>query len=195
MVRSKKREKTKIMNEIFKEISWLPNILIGSHGTIKTKAYVDKNGLNRKSRILKQADHNGYKRVRVTIFNEKGKNSQRVFGVHVLVALAFVPNPNNKPEVNHIDENKKNNYYQNLEWVTHKENSNHGTRGARIGKKTSERYTKNGRLFVVWNENEKYYYRNMRQCERELKLSYAAINKCLKGIQSEHRGYKFKYEE
>ena len=55
--------------------------------------------------------------------------------IHRLVAEAFIPNPNNYPQVNHIDENKENNNYSNLEWATAKQNINYGTRNLRVGEK------------------------------------------------------------
>ena len=64
----------------------------------------------------------GYRRVVLT-----NNNYRKYYAIHRLVALAFIPNPENKPEVNHKDENKLNNRVDNLEWVTCKENIQWGT--------------------------------------------------------------------
>lgn len=90
---------------------------ITSDGNVKTCNWrnTGRNG------ILKPAkDNKGYLRVGIMI---DGKLSTRK--IHRLVALAFIPNPENKPQVNHIDGNKLNNNHNNLEWSTNKENSNH----------------------------------------------------------------------
>lgn len=62
-------------------------------------------------------------------------NKLKRYLIHRLVAQHFIPNPDNLPEVNHKDENKYNNCADNLEWCTHKYNTNYGTRGDKISEK------------------------------------------------------------
>lgn len=63
----------------------------------------------------------GYHRVTLTI--DKGK--KKTFLVHRLIAQKFIPNPDNLPQVNHIDGNKDNNHVNNLEWVDNQTNTDH----------------------------------------------------------------------
>lgn len=65
----------------------------------------------------------------IVVLRKDGKSS--TIAVHRLVAMAFIPNPMNLPQVNHIDENKSNNNVGNLEWCTAYHNVHHGTRGER----------------------------------------------------------------
>jgi len=76
-----------------------------------------------RERILKPGlDVHGY--YFVNLCKDK---SQRSFMIHKLVATAFIPNPESKPQVNHIDFNTKNNNLSNLEWVTARENGQHSS--------------------------------------------------------------------
>lgn len=66
----------------------------------------------------------GNKYGHLMIFLANGDGTTSSFSVHRLVALHFIDNPENKPEVDHIDGNPQNNHVENLRWVTHKENMN-----------------------------------------------------------------------
>ncbi len=83
---------------------------------ISFKKYGNKSWRKLKPRIQK----NGYVFV---ILSKNGKHFKKI--IHRLVSLAFLPNPENKPQVNHIDGNKLNNHYTNLEWITASENILH----------------------------------------------------------------------
>lgn len=79
---------------------------------------------HRTDRILKQTIHkNGYYLLSTYLNGRKSKSV--CFRVHRLVAQAFIPNPENKPHVNHLDGNKLNNAVDNLEWCTPQENVRH----------------------------------------------------------------------
>lgn len=72
-----------------------------------------------RNKYLKPAKHNlGY----IQYYLKEDNGQKKWYKAHRLVAMAFIDNPDNKPEVHHIDHNKENNHYTNLQWVTHKEN-------------------------------------------------------------------------
>lgn len=102
--------------------------------------------------------------------------------VHRLIAETFIPNPENLPCVNHIDEDKTNNNVDNLEWVTYKENINYGTHNERaaknkIGKmptsKPVAQYDKEGNLINTYN--------SMLAASRALNLDRGSISKACHG--------------
>lgn len=116
------------MKEVWKEVKdYDGRYVVSNLGRVKSvKRFVKGHNSYRpvRDRILKtRFSKGGYERVKLTK-NCKGKE----FYVHRLVATAFIPNPENKPQVNHIDSNRKNNIVENLEWMTAKENIQHGWR-------------------------------------------------------------------
>ena len=101
-------------NEMIKEVTGFPKYLIDTNGNIYNKRTMKK---------LKDRDNGrGYRAV--CLYNSEGKMVHKY--VHRLVAETFIPNPNNLPEVNLIDENKANNSVDNLEWCDRKYNNIYG---------------------------------------------------------------------
>lgn len=104
---------------MFKNVKgWEGLYTVNEKGVIKSTA---RNGNGFKEHIMTQStDSYGYKVVKM-----RNKNKVCTLKVHRIVATAFLPNPDNKPQVNHKDGNKTNNNVTNLEWVTASENIKH----------------------------------------------------------------------
>lgn len=139
-------------------------------------------------RILKP-DATEYGYLRVNLYTG-GK--QKKFRVHRLVAYAFVPNPEGKPEINHRDEDKTNNSAANLEWCTREENMNYGTIRERIGKKTAQalskpvgQYTIDGKLLKLWP--------SATIAGRQTGFDKSRISKTANGKCKTHKGFVWKY--
>lgn len=87
--------------------------------------------------ILMTPNRKKYGYMKVILFKDRKPCYK---SLHRIVAEAFIPNPNNLPQVNHIDENPSNNRVENLEWCTPADNCNHGTRNDRISMSLTKKY-------------------------------------------------------
>lgn len=106
--------------EIFRTIAEWPDYEVSSLGDVRRIDERWLRGNNRSACI--RPNHKGYLRAHLTNRNLLGRKQKAVF-VHRLVAEAFIPNPLNLPQINHIDGNKLNNRADNLQWVTNTQNS------------------------------------------------------------------------
>lgn len=162
----------------WKIIENYPNYSVSDTGLIK-----------RNNKLLKPwLSSKGYLRVSLS---KNGKVKK--FSVHRLVANAFLPKNSNALEVNHLDENKKNNCVSNLEWTTHKKNLNYGTHNSRMARtKISQKlgkpviqFDKNGNYLKRWNSAQ--------ECGRN-GFNYRHVSECCKHERKTHAGFIWKYE-
>ena len=112
-----------------------------------------------KVRNMKSWDSHGYRAVELCI-----NNNRYTVRVHQLVALAFIPNPENKPEVNHKDRNRSNNNVENLEWVTQSENIAHAYRNGVKPRPTYQNQPLQKEILDII-ENKKYF--SIREASRQ----------------------------
>lgn len=129
---------------------------------------------------------------------------KRAVKVHRLVALAFIPNEFNKPQVNHKDGNKKNNHINNLEWVTNAENQKHAYRTGLNVKKTGDEcynYNKEHKtckkvLQFDLSGNFIKEYLSLAMAAREINAkSYSQISKACKDWNKTVKGFKWKFKD
>lgn len=194
------------MPEIWKSIKDYEGLYqISNYGRVKSlEKYVKRRkcGIKYFPEIIMKpvSDKDGYLSV---TFNVDGK--AKTFKVHRLVAQAFIPNPNDKPQVNHKDGNKKNNNVDNLEWVTGKENIQHAYK-TNLMNQSGENNAMYGRLgadnpnsipIIQLNKytNQKIKeYDSMASAGRELGVNISKICECCKGKRLSAYGYKWEYK-
>lgn len=169
-------------------------VVEGTYGALEVSDLGRVKSNLRDGRILKtQKDRKGYHRLRMTI-----KRQKYSFKLHRLVATAFIPNPENKPQVNHIDGNKDNNAASNLEWVTCKENAQHALRTGLWKKNvaaTKERNKLKIMPIIATNieTGEQIHFKSIGSAERAIGTRH--ITDVLKGKRMQAKGYTFAYRE
>lgn len=170
---------------------------VSNYGRVKSiqrsvwngKGYFINNG-----KILKQAKNKkGYP---IVYLSKNAK--QKTITVHRLVALAFIPNSFKKPQVNHIDGNKENNYVENLEWCTNQENQEHAVKHGlndhslyQSGKKPKPVY----QIDIKTNEVIAMYDSIAKATESIGFKSKSNIGACCRGLKKSVGGYKWMYAD
>ena len=181
-------------NSDFKLIEDYPNYVISKNGDIVILPYKDKRGNDRKIRVKKAGtDWDGYKIV--PLVNEKGT---KTFSVHRLVAQAFIPNPENKETVNHIDGDKTNNNVDNLEWSTRGEQMIHaystGLKKHNNIMTTSSNIKQCKPVKVYVKETkETIYFLSARDCSRNFGFSDRWCDKMIGEMNGDTKKYLFEY--
>lgn len=143
-------------------------------------------------RILKPFENTfGYLMVDLSLYGSRKIEgiSKRLLLVHRLVAKAFIinPDPKNKIQVNHLDEDKQNNRADNLNWTTPKENSNYGTRTKRI----AEKHQKEVQQIDKKTGDIIYTFGSVKEAKE--KTGIESISACARGKLKTSGGYLWRY--
>ena len=175
--------------------------IISNTGIIKSVDRYVNCGIKYNNKVLKKGKEikpiivKGYYNVSLS---KNGKSKQ--YSIHRLVAQTFIPNPNNLPQVNHIDGNKLNNCVSNLEWCTAKHNINESYRIGLHSKKSimnsinaMNKKTRK-KIVQIKNNNIIKIYESLTQAEKNTNIKIDNISACLNNRSKTAGGYIWKYE-
>lgn len=172
--------------EVWKDIEGFEGLYqVSNLGRVKSLARKDIMGRPVKGVLMKQRKtRNGY--LLVTL-RRNGKRDDRL--THRLVAMAFLINPDNLPQINHKNEEKTNNMVSNLEWCSSKYNANYGTRNERIAKHVEK--AREQPIYAITSLGHRYYFCSIKKAAALLGLDGSDVSKCLNGKVKHHHGFSF----
>lgn len=179
------------MEEVWKDVvGYEGRYLVSNLGNVFSCEHVGRNQFGATflipGRLLSQATHRqGYKYVSI---------DNKIRLIHRLVAQAFIPNPNNYRCVNHKDEDKANNRVDNLEWCTHKYNSNYGTYNERISKLHINHEGLSAPVLCLLNGKVVAEYPSMQEAFRQTGALQPNILKCCQGKRHTAAGFGWQYK-
>lgn len=179
------------MKELWKDIKGYEGLyMISNKGRVKSLEKVVGSGYIQKERYLKESICvNGY-----AYYSLSKQSKTKKFKTHRLIAIHFIPNPNKKEQINHIDGNKLNNSINNLEWCTQSENMKHcyeiGLQKPKKGSKNKlskkvHQYDFNGKLINVFGSG--------REAMRITGIQQTNISACCLGKVKSAGGYVWAY--
>ena len=172
------------MKEIWKDIEGYEGLYqVSNFGMVKSLERIDSIGRKKSSRILK-LHYNSQRYLNITLFNSEGR---KYFLVHRLVAQAFIPNPGNLPQINHIDEDRVNNRVDNLEWCSSKYNLNYGNRRKKANESSKKPIISISPEGVIRREGSATDF------SKRTGIDVRNINAVLKGRRRHTHGYRFRY--
>lgn len=173
--------------EDFKE-EWRP--VVGYEGLyeVSDTGKIDRvnyRNSGKRYRMKPTVNREGYER----LILYKDRKSKHIL-VHRIVAMAFIPNPNNYPQVNHKDEDKSNNDVTNIEWCSPKYNSNYGTRAKRRLEKMKKPI-----IQMTMDGDFVKKYDSIKHAVDAIGLKSSSISAACRGIKISAGGYKWRYED
>jgi len=170
-------------NEIWKDVpGWVGILQVSNLGRIKKLNY--RNSRNAKILDLKP-DNSGYIKYRY--------KKECTLKVHRLVALAFIPNPDNLPQINHKNEIKTDNRVENLEWCTAQYNILYNGLSKRIGEKLKNGPCAKPIVMMDKNNNVIKIWPSTTEIERTMGFDRSNINKVCRNERKYANGYKWKF--
>ena len=188
------------MEEVWKDIEGYEGLYqVSNLGRVKSLSRIDSLGRKYKEKMLRQSNSRGYLHICLS-----KDNNRKGYQTHRLVAQAFVSNPKNKPQVNHIDEDKTNNQANNLNWMTSKENNDWGTRKSRAIKSSINNpkrdYLRLGKkfskpIYYINEKGEKICFSGIHEAARVLNATASGISANLNGRLKTYRGFVFMFDK